>query len=268
MAGGCSKSIDGDGASPATTEVHQEPAAPDEGAAIKVSLPQIAYTYRYLFTLPGAAIATTQERHLRMCDQLGPTRCHVLAMQRAVGDSTAQGAMTLMVDARVARSFGADLASAVEKSGGEQSDSSIEAEDLSKQIVDTEARLRAKQALADRLMALLRTRNGPVADLVAAEKAVADVQEEIDAAQSWLADARGRVAMSRLELGYQEAAGGFTAPLRKSVSGFADFFGSSLAMLLTFFATLLPWLLAGGLLFWAIRHVRRRFRAVEDSAAE
>lgn len=274
LAGGCSKSIEGDNAAPTAAEVKHEPASTNAakedraaGETIKVSVPQIAYAYRYLFKMPGDAIAAMQDRHLQMCDELGPARCQVLGMQRAVGDSSsAEGSVTLMVEARAARGFGSALSRAVLQSGGEQSDSSIEAEDLSKQMVDTEARLRAKQALADRLMTLLKTRSGPVADLVAAEKAVADVQEEIDAAQSWLADARGRVAMSRLELGYQERSGGFLAPLRHSASGLAAFFGQSLGMLLTLFATLLPWAAAGGLIYWVVRYIRRRFRSAEETA--
>ncbi|WP_165799668.1 DUF4349 domain-containing protein [Sphingomonas oleivorans] len=243
-------------------------AAPDASAAtpIKVSIPQIAYTYQYAFRLPAAAIAPAQDRHIALCDQLGPERCRVLNMERAISES-ASGSLTLMVRAGLARSFGRALSAATVQAGGRQTDSSIQAEDLSKQIVDTEARLRAKQALADRLIGLLKTRSGPVADLVAAERAVADVQEEIDAARSWLAEARGRLAMSTFELSYASdgpLGSGFLEPLRRSLGTMTSLFSQSLSFLILLLAAILPWALTGGTALLAWRFIRRR-RAIDDA---
>jgi hypothetical protein len=228
---------------------------------LKVSIPQIAYIYHYAFDLPADAVAATIDRHIALCDRLGPGRCHVLGMERRTEGKSAAASLKLAVDAGIARSFAATLSRSAVAAGGSQSDSSIEAEDLSKQIVDTEARLRAKQALAARLMELLQTRKGPVADLVAAERGVADVQEEIDAAQSWLADARGRVAMSAFELSYQTAGGlageGFFATLRNSIGSVGSFFAQSLGMLLLLVATLLPWAVVIGLAVLGWRFLRR-----------
>ncbi len=238
------------------------PAAKIANSTIKVALPQIAYTSHYSFELPAAAISTVQQRHVAACDRLGPARCHVLDMQSATQDGKATGGtLKLVVEAGLARRFAATLAKAVSDGGGKQSDSRIEAEDLSKQIVDIEARLRAKQVLAGRLMELLETRRGPVADLVEAERQVSAVQEEIDAAQSWLAEARGRVAMSTFELSYETdgaIGGGFWDPLKSSLSTMGGFFGQSLAALITLIAFLLPWALVGGAIFALWRYVRRR----------
>lgn len=259
---GCSAAPDGGGA-PAAGEAKEAmvAAAPDvpSDTPIKVSVPQIAYTYRYGFILPAAAVAGVQDRHLAMCDRLGVGRCHVLAMQRASGgDDVAAGSMTLVVAAGVARRFGDDLARAAAEQGGRRNDSRIEAQDLSKQIVDTDARLRSKQALADRLMSMLQTRSGSVADLVAAEKAVAGVQEEIDAARSWLAEARGRVAMSTFELSYGSRDDPVLSPLRRAVDDFGRSFGESLGFLVMLVSGLLPWAIAIGVLLLVVRLVRRR----------
>ena len=102
-------------------------------------------------TAAGAAIkvAVAQDRHIALCDRLGGARCRVLEMRRsAADDGYAGGSLKLVVDARLARRFGQALAAAVGQGGGRLAESSIEAEDLSKQIVDTEARQRARQALA------------------------------------------------------------------------------------------------------------------------
>ncbi len=271
---GCKKEVP-TGSSLRSFDVAEEaPAAAADGAAapkpdaIKVALPQIAYTYSYGFELPADAIAPVQQRHVAACDRLGPARCLVLNMETRTHDGAATGGtLKLVVDARLARSFGASLAKVVSEKGGKASNSSIEAEDLSKQIVDTEAKLRSKQALAERLMVLLKTRNGPVKDLVEAERHVAEVQEEIDAAQSWLAEARGRVSMSTFELSYEAdgaAASSFWEPLRSSFANMGNFFGQSLAILVMAIAALLPWALLVGGIFAAVRYLRRRFRKEED----
>ena len=268
---GCKKAEPGSRSAPDafTTDAGSAAAGDKQGAAgIKVSLPQIAYAYHYSFSLPTADIATVQQRHIALCDRLGPASCHVLDMEGNTRDGVSTGGtLKLEVAAVLARSFEASLVKAVNDSGGRRSDSRIEAEDLSKQIVDVEARLRSKQALADRLMTLLKTRSGPVSDLVEAERQVASVQEEIDAAQSELADARGRVAMSTFELSYQSdgaLSGGFLGPLRSSFGTMGSFLGQSLSMLITLIAVLLPWTLLGGAAFFGVRAVRRRIGRADE----
>jgi hypothetical protein len=237
------------------------------GATIKVSMPQIAYIYRYAFELPSDQIPVVIQRHIAACDHMGPQRCRTLDMQSGTSDGKATGGtLKLIVAAGEARAFGARLGQAVTAGGGKQSESSIEAEDLSKQIVDTEARLRSKQALAERLMTLLRTRSGPVSDLVEAERSVAAVQEEIDAAQSWLAEARGRVSMSTFEIRYEPdgIGAGFGETLQASFRDMGSFFAQSLSLLITLVAALLPWLVVGGGIAFGVRWLRRRFRQGEE----
>jgi hypothetical protein len=269
MVEGCSKRAPSGGAEKQSFDVAEEaPAAKAGGGdAIKVSMPQIAYIYRYAFELPADQVPAVIQKHIAACDRMGPARCRTLDMQSGTSDGKATGGtLKLIVAAGEARAFGALLGQAVAAGGGKQSESSIEAEDLSKQIVDTEARLRSKQALAERLMALLRTRSGPVSDLVEAERSVAAVQEEIDAAQSWLAEARGRVAMSTFEISYQadDAAGGFIAPFKTSLQGMGSFFGQSVSLLITLIAVLLPWLVVGGGIAFGARWLRRRMSRRED----
>lgn len=258
---GCKKSEPG-GSAP--MEAVETAAATPGDSAIKVSVPQIAYTYSYNFELAADRIADVQARHIALCDTLGQARCHVLGMRNGTHGGTATtSTLALKVDARAARAFSAELVKIVGASGGSESESSIESEDLSKQIVDTEAYLRSKQALAERLLVLLKTRNGSVADLVAAERSVAEVQGEIDTAQSWLAEARGRVSMSTFDLRYEPnglIGRGFWASLSDSAGAMGGFFVRSLSLLIVVVAGLLPWGLLIGAVVLAWRYARRRFR--------
>lgn len=106
----------------------------------------------------------------------------------------------------------------------------------------------------------------PVADLVEAERSVAAVQEDIDAAQSWLTEARGRVSMSTFEISYSPdaARAGFGETIKASLNDMSSFFGQSLALLIVLVAALLPWLVLGGGVVFAVRWLRRRFRKEDE----
>lgn len=245
-----------------------------QAASIPVSMPKIAYVYDYGFRVAAARIADLQRRHADLCERQGPQVCRILDMRQSGSEGDyASASLSLAVAAPRARSFGAELGKAAENAGGSEVSSAISGEDLSKQIVDTEARLRARTLLRDRLMEVLATRKGTVAELVEAERGVAQVNEEIDQARSWLAEMQGRVDFSRMNIRYESGApssGGFTAPIREA-------FGSIGSILGVIFATIIVVLTAAiplGLLAWAvwaavrwIRDASRRRRPVDDRPA-
>ncbi len=240
-------------------------APPTEQATgeIPVSRPQIAYNYDYGFRLPSSEIPTAQQKHIGLCNQLPANGCRVLNMSNSGGEAEyASGRLHLEVAAPKARAFGEQLAAAIDESGGSQIAASITGEDLSKQIVDTEARLRSRELLSKRLTELLRTRKGTVAELVEAERAVTDVNEEIDRARSWLKEMRGRVAYSKVIINYQSNApgsGGFSQPIREAFGDIAATLGYSVAALVTLVAIVFPWIL----LLALVIYLRRRFKSAD-----
>jgi hypothetical protein len=258
-------------ATPAASDEAPAPAGGDKGKAVPVSLPQIAYTYSLGFQLSGDAIGKAEQAHVALCDRLGLARCHVVTMSqsRGTGDD-AEGHLELAVDARIAKPFGDALVAAAAQAGGTTVDRGIEAEDLSKTIVDTQAHIRAKQALADRLMGVLQTHKGGVSDLVAAERALSDVQEEIDTAQSELAEAQGRVALSTYKIDYSAVVHfehHASGPLGAAWSQMGAVMGGSLGALLLLAGAALPWLIVAVPIVYGLRRLvlwRRRRREAED----
>ena len=103
---------------------------------------------------------------------------------------------------------------------------------------------------------MLETRRGKVEELVEAERSVAAVNEEIDAAQSWLREQQGRVSFSRMTISYETATpgGSFLTPIEGAISSLGSIFGILIAVLIVLGAILGP-LLAGVL---GIRHIARR----------
>jgi hypothetical protein len=244
--------------------------------AIPVSQPQVAYSYAFGFRLPADAIRPLQERHADMCEAKGPNVCRLISMDQAENEGDyAHGTLTLAVRSQDARAFGKELATASGKLDGELVSSSIEGEDLSKNIVDTEARLRARTVLRDRLMEVLRSRKGTVAELVEAERGVAQVNEEIDQAKGWLTEMRGRVAYSQVTVSYESgtpSGGGFIDPIRNTFNSLGSILGNLIAALIVLLTLLVPVGAIVWLAIWLWRRlgfstrVDRSIAATEDAS--
>lgn len=217
--------------------------------------PKIAYRFGYGFRIPADALKPLQDRHADLCESRGPNVCRIISMEQADNESgVTAGTLHLAVASPLARSFGKDLTRTAESAEGELISSSIDGEDLSKQMVDTEARLRARIVLRDRLMDVLKNRRGTVAELVEAERGVARVNEEIDQARSWLAEMRGRVDFSQIHIDYASGViqrGGFAEPVGEAFASAGETLGGMLAGLIRLLTVLLPlillcWLLVLG----------------------
>jgi len=245
-------------ASGALAELSERPEVP-------MTLPKVAYLYELGFRLAGEDIVPLQQEHADMCEALGPMNCQIVNMSSSgeIGEDI-RGELQLAVATDRARKFAKVLSGAASEAGAESFKANIQGDDVSKTIVDTEARLRSRIALRDRLLEQLRTRKGKVAELVEAERSVAAVNEEIDAAQSWLAEQRGRVAFSRMTIAYETAnpGGSFLNPIENALGSLGAIFGVIIAMLIVLGAVVGP-LLAG---VFGIRHVTRRMKRQPSEA--
>jgi hypothetical protein len=284
LVGGCGSAGEQEAAAPQVMEEAAPGAEPPErsarpsgtegaqGEALPVSLPRIAYSYGYTFRLAADAVPTVQERHLEMCRQLGPARCRVVNLQRsAPSGEYMTAATTLQVGAPIAQAFGRRLVASAAEQGAENIDRSISGEDLSRQMIDTEARIRTREALIRRLTVLLETRSGNIQQAVEAERAISTAQEELDAARGWLAEMRTRVDMSTFNLSYQSGAplgGGMSDPIREAWGEVGSVFARSVAALILLVGILLPWLIVGAGVFFLVRSLRRRRRARKEAFLE
>ena len=239
--------------------------APPASAPLPTSIPQVAYAFSYGFRVPTDSLRPLQERHADMCEAKGPQVCRIVSMDSGEREGDyAYGNLSIAVASNEARQFGKALTAASGQMDGELTASSIQGEDLSKRIVDTEARLRARTVLRDRLMEVLRNRSGTVAELVEAERGVAQVNEEIDQARSWLNEMRSRVAYSTMTLEYEAGApsqGGFVDPIRNALGSLGMIFGNIIAFLLLAASIFLP----VGLLVWLGIRVMRRINGAGEN---
>jgi hypothetical protein len=236
---------------------------------IAVNVPQLAYSYQLGYRLPDSAIAAAQAAHLALCTRLGPTRCQLVSMQRSsTDDGDAKAGLKLRVASSLAKSFSDALGNAIARAGGRAVDAQVTAEDVSKDLVDTDARIRQREILVTRLTEMLRNRQGRVSELVEAERSVAQAQEELDQAKGWLTQLRGRVAFSDFAIEYTPMAAaapsprGFAGQLQDAVAQSGAAVVTFARNLLTFLIFLLPWAAIATPVIWWLLVTRKKRQAL------
>lgn len=238
----------------------------------------LAYSYAMGLEVPSERLAAVMDRHVQACQAAGPRLCQLIGSNRS-GDpeSYMEGYVSLRGEPAWLRTFMGGISTQVDEAGGRILSQTTNTEDLTRAIVDTEARLRAQTALRDRLQELLRSRPGRLADLLEVERELARVQGEIDAVQSNLAVMRTRVAMSELTLNYRSAprpVGSDTLePLRQAFANFLGIVVAGFAAIITIIAGLIPIAvvvvpIVWGLLVWRRRRGGRFFGQATPKPAE
>ncbi|MBN8608037.1 MAG: DUF4349 domain-containing protein [Caulobacterales bacterium] len=224
----------------------------------------LAYSYAMGLEIPSDRLSGVMDAHIQACTAAGPRLCQLIGSNKS-GDpeSFMQGYVSIRGEPNWLATFRNGVSAQVDEAGGRVQSSTTNTEDLTRAIVDTEARLRAQTALRDRLQELLRSRPGRLSDLLEVERELARVQGEIDAVQSNLAVMRTRVSMSELTINYQSAprpVGSDTfEPLRNAFANFLGIVVAGFAAIITIIAGLIPFAIVIVPIVWlALRWRRRR----------
>ena len=237
-----------------------------------VTGPKIAYAYSFGFTVPAKNMSELQRQHAQLCEKMGPQACRVMQVSNSGDEGNyAYGELELEVAAPQAKAFGGELGKLAETLGGKQTSNAVSGEDLSKQIINTEARLQARLLLRDRLMGLLARHNGSVAELIEAERGVADVNEEIDEAQRMLKEMNGRIEFSTVKINYQSqsrSGAGFLQPIFAVLSSLGSILGWLIAGLIVITIALVPITLFVTGWRWAWRRGKMLVQRVSNRAAK
>ncbi|MDZ7629238.1 MAG: DUF4349 domain-containing protein [Parvularculaceae bacterium] len=204
----------------------------------------LAYSYSMAIEAPKTAIAVLAKAHEKACLDAGPSVCQVMGSSiNAYGEDQVSAYLTLRAEPKWLATFRGSIASDAEKAGGELTANTVSAEDLTQFIIDVSARLDAKKTLRERIKTLLETREGSLNDILAAERALAEVQGEIDSMTASLDAAKARVSMSALSINYTsdpETSVSMWKPLSEAFSGFGRTSMQSLADAVNFVARSWP----------------------------
>jgi hypothetical protein len=245
------RSSDNDVAAPPSGSLENQ----TQTGSATVSVPMLAYTYESGLRLPANDVQPTLAAHQKRCIDAGPQVCQVIqASSNQIGEDEVRARLELRARPDFVRTFRDGLAAEAKAKKGEVTLSTVTSEDLTRQIVDTEARVKALTSLRDRVQRLLDTRPGKLEELLETERELARVQGELDASRSILEVMRARVAMSTLTINYQSNASYVSdttfGPIGRA---FAEFFGivaQGVATMIYLLAFVLPFAVIGGPIAW------------------
>ncbi|MDQ0464649.1 hypothetical protein QO010_002433 [Caulobacter ginsengisoli] len=246
---------------PANARGGAEPAP----APVPISTPQLAYSYSYGISASPKGVRGLLAAHQAACAAAGLNRCQVVSSTvNEMGEDRVRATLSFRATPDWLKTFRAGIEGQARDAGGKVNRADVTSEDLSRQLVDTEAALRAKTTLRDRLQNLLATRPGKLSDLVELEQALSNVQGEIDTTTSELAMMRARVAMSDVTIGYESggvlAPQGVMSPLTDAIGDFVGILAGTIGLMIRFIAVAAPWVLLVGGLIWLFRKRLPKFR--------
>jgi len=241
MAGG----LQGDPVEPSPEPVTGEPAAEQ----------YIAYSHNLGLTLPKGGVEPMMAGHTQACRSAGTATCIVINSNiYSQEEDYASGNLSIRATPEWIDTFMGMVESDADKAGGEITQRSTRAEDLTRQIIDTGARLDAQKTLQGRLLGLLERRDGELGELLQIERELARVTGDIESIEAQLKTLRLRVSMSSLDLNYQTKVPAFSGsrenPLGEAFGNFFYNLSGAIAAVITAFAVGLPWILLIGLFLW------------------
>ncbi|HEX6751266.1 MAG TPA: DUF4349 domain-containing protein [Longimicrobium sp.] len=134
-------------------------------------------------------------------------------------------------------------------------------EDVGEEYVDVTARMQNARRLEERLVTLLATRTGRLEDVLAVERELARVREEIERYEGRLRYLRSRVSMSTLTVVLHERYPVLSPGHNPIVDAFAEAWRNFVGFLAGFIAMLgwlVPLVLVLGAILWVLRWFWRR----------
>jgi hypothetical protein len=223
----------------------------------------LAYAYTYGIETPPAKVVSVMKAHEKVCTDAGAALCQVLgASTNANGEYDIHAQLNLRAEPRWLATFRGRLDGDAKAAGGKTTSTNVSTEDLTRSLIDTEARLRAARTLRDRLQALLATRPGKLSDLLDVERELARVQGDIDSTESNLAVMRTRVSMSTLTIDYASAGAPVTDttldPIKQALVRFMAIIAEGIGEIIKLIAFILPWALLLWLVVWLLGAWSRR----------
>ncbi len=215
----------------------------------------IAYSHNLGLTLPKGQVEPMMQAHTEACRVAGTATCIVVNSNvHSQDEDYASGNLSIRATPDWIEAFMAEVETDADKAGGEITQRSTQSEDLTRQIIDTGARMEAQVTLQGRLMGLLERRDGELGDLLQIERELARVTGDIESIRAQLKTLRLRVSMSSLDLNYQTKVPAFSSTRENPLgAAFGDFFynlSGAVAAVITAFAIGLPWMLLIGGLLW------------------
>ncbi|MEN0651444.1 MULTISPECIES: DUF4349 domain-containing protein [Hyphobacterium] len=232
-----------------------EPSAPETETFL-------AYRYAYGLRAPAEAVRPLVQQHQQTCEAAGPSVCQIVnANVTEAGSDRVNARLVIRAEPGWLTTFRDGLEADAENAGGEVTSSSQSAEDLTRPILDTQARLDAQIQLRERLTGLLDRQGANIEELIRVERELARVNGDIESAAAQLRAMRARVSMSIADLTYQSEIRPISRstvnPVGEAVRDFAGIVLGGLAVMIRLIAGVLPWMILIIPAVWLLSRWRR-----------
>lgn len=226
----------------------------------------LAYRYHFSFAIPAKNLKSVSQKAIETCTSAGMDKCRVVTSSlNQYSDDNISANIELRVEPEWFENYKRSLASDSETAGGKITGSTVNSEDLTIAISDSDAKLNALKTLRSRLIGLLETKGSQLKDLIAVERELARVQGQIESSTARLRVLRTRVAMSQVHLNYETksvaASRSSFTPIKRALNDFIGTVAHGFAGVIRFVAFILPWLIVGIPLLWLVRRLWRKRKA-------
>jgi hypothetical protein len=228
------------------TEV-TEPQATDVAVAKKY----IALKHYLSLEMPAEHMQSNFDAAIKHCEALN---CQILnaTYHKQTAYSPPSAALSLRIPPRNVNIFFTGLAK-----NSEILQHGREAEDKASQVVDADARIQNLTSLRDRLRAMLRDTRAGVKDIIEIERELASTQSQLDSMQSMRKVLALETELVAVNLDFSAAQGlteqGFSAPVAQALKDAGHIMMQSLASVITFVMSAIPWLLLGLPVIYIVR---------------
>lgn len=225
------------GAEQSMTEV-SEPSA--QSAEVKK---YIALRHHLNVEMPAETMQAGFDAALQHCEALN---CQILSANfvKETPYSTPSASLSARIPPRNVEIFLSGLAK-----NGEITQHMREAEDKTNQVLDTDARIKNLTELRDRLRAMLSDKSAKFKDIIEVERELANTQSQLDSLQSIRKVLSLETDFVALNVSFSAKQGiteqGFFAPVAQALKDAGRVMMESLAQVITFVMTAIPWLLLG-----------------------
>ncbi len=245
---------------PGTRMVRAPSSAPQVGKAERAGTPAaryIALSHTLRMQVPAEELQARFQAMQAECVKLA---CEILSITSEAGgrNSSASATLVARVPPAAFERFFADT-----QAQGKLISHVAQADDLTADVIDVEARIKNLEAFKARVMELLAKRAATLKETLEAEQQLAATQTELDSIREKRRQLANRTDMVRVEIAmvasWAGSDGGWSAPIASALGEAGNMLSYSLAGLITFLVAALPWVVAGWLLVWLpARRVWRR----------
>jgi len=196
--------------------------------------------------MPANSIKSTVDKHMGICRNIGTAKCQITGSNTtSYSKDNIRATLSLRAEPDWLIGFVSQMKSDVAEINGKIDNENISVEDLTRSILDTDARLKSKRSLRRRLENLLETRDAKLPDLLSLERELARVQGEIESATANLKALRARVSMSIVTINYSSkhkaVSHSSISPIKSALKDFVSVISNGVAGVIYVFAYMLPW---------------------------